>query len=494
MSLDKIVVTVEPEDIDIVIKDIPETTFVVDPYPEIIVLGHAGMGMQGVQGIQGIEGPMGPIGPQGVQGVQGIQGPEGTPGTAVGSAHYEWKTATTATDPAHGFIKANVADATLYTEIYASVYTKENTVVRFDQVEVGGIFLMYELGQLETWNRYEVTAPVVVHDNEWFTVPCVFIESGALLFTPGGNTQIEVQTPVKGDPGPMGPQGPQGVQGIQGNPGLGVPPGGASGTVLTKVSPADNDTTWVPASGGSDLVYEGAHVPATAHQDGDIVVKDGVAYIAVRPTNTTPDPTAWHAVGVTGAPGPVGPPGQGSIPLVTALPASPTDGQEVILVNSLTDPTFNWRMRYNAGSTQAQGRKWGYIGGTPGRISHSGPPLSFTLLADDPQAITDLGTFVVPQSGRYNIRFGAYLSVTTMPASSAPFELRLYTNNVNNSWHSAILSLDNSQTKPSSSVATEYDTTCTAGDVAGLMARVQGANLSGTVRYVYLIIEPRFLV
>jgi hypothetical protein len=72
-----------------------------------------------------------------------------------------------------------------------------------------------------------------------------------------------------GPMGPMGPQGPQGVQGVpgpqgpagtpgtngtngvngtNGTPGangVGVPAGGATGTVLAKTSPADYDTQWV---------------------------------------------------------------------------------------------------------------------------------------------------------------------------------------------------------------------------------------------------------
>jgi hypothetical protein len=47
----------------------------------------------------------------------------------------------------------------------------------------------------------------------------------------------------------------------------------------------------------------------------------------------------------------------------TSLPANPADGQEAILVDSLTNPTYQWRFRYNAGSTSAY--KWEFIGGAP---------------------------------------------------------------------------------------------------------------------------------
>jgi hypothetical protein len=50
------------------------------------------------------------------------------------------------------------------------------------------------------------------------------------------------------------------------------------------------------------------------------------------------------------------------IPLSTTLPASPVDGQEVILTNSLTAPAYLWLMRYVAASTYPN--KWIYVGGT----------------------------------------------------------------------------------------------------------------------------------
>src|SRR5262249_55540522 len=47
----------------------------------------------------------------------------------------------------------------------------------------------------------------------------------------------------------------------------------------------------------------------------------------------------------------------------TALPATPVDGQEFILVDSLTNPAYQWRLRYNAGSSSSF--KWEFVGGTP---------------------------------------------------------------------------------------------------------------------------------
>jgi len=47
----------------------------------------------------------------------------------------------------------------------------------------------------------------------------------------------------------------------------------------------------------------------------------------------------------------------------TTLPGSPVDGQEAILVDSTTAPTYQWRFRYNNGSSSSY--KWEFIGGSP---------------------------------------------------------------------------------------------------------------------------------
>lgn len=58
-----------------------------------------------------------------------------------------------------------------------------------------------------------------------------------------------------------------------------------------------------PSAGGADLTYEGDYVPATSYQDGDVVVKDGVAFMAVGgPTTDVPDTAPW---------------GQASVPVAT---------------------------------------------------------------------------------------------------------------------------------------------------------------------------------
>ena len=64
------------------------------------------------------------------------------------------------------------------------------------------------------------------------------------------------------------------------------------------------------------------------------------------------DGTSWKEVSADVA----------SIPYGTTLPSTPSDGQEAILVDSITNPSYQWHFRYNAQSTSAY--KWEFIGGS----------------------------------------------------------------------------------------------------------------------------------
>jgi hypothetical protein len=86
----------------------------------------------------------------------------------------------------------------------------------------------------------------------------------------------------------------------------------------------------------------------------------------------------------------------------TTLPGSPSSGDRFILVDSTTNPTYEWYFRYNSGSASAF--KWECIGGTPALI---------TVAVDESTASTTytaLGTagpsFTVPRAGDYLIRHG----------------------------------------------------------------------------------------
>jgi len=86
----------------------------------------------------------------------------------------------------------------------------------------------------------------------------------------------------------------------------------------------------------------------------------------------------------------------------TTLPASPADGQEAILVDSLTNPTYQWRFRYNAGSSSPY--KWEFIGGAP---------LHADVFADETWTPTSAWTdttgprIVLPRAGDYHATGGS---------------------------------------------------------------------------------------
>lgn len=112
-----------------------------------------------------------------------------------------------------------------------------------------------------------------------------------------------------------------------------------------------SEPTWELLGGpgviGGPIDYIGAWAAGTQYQPGQVVRYGGVDYLAVNPSlGQTPPP----AGGFFGAYG-------------TTLPASPVDGQEAILVDSITNPTYQWRFRYNAGSSSAY--KWEFVGGAP---------------------------------------------------------------------------------------------------------------------------------
>jgi hypothetical protein len=89
---------------------------------------------------------------------------------------------------------------------------------------------------------------------------------------------------------------------------------------------------WVPIfAGGGGLTYGGDWSAATTYKDGDVVIKDGVAFICVGgPTTVPPDVLVWGLASTAALIG-------------TNLPGSPVDGQEFILVDSVTAPTYQWR-------------------------------------------------------------------------------------------------------------------------------------------------------
>ena len=124
------------------------------------------------------------------------------------------------------------------------------------------------------------------------------------------------------------------------------------------------------------------------------------------PTGATGATGPPGPTGATGPAGPTGPPGPaGSAGYGTNLPASPANGDEFILVDSLTAATFQWRLRYNA---SAGAYKWEFVGGAP---QSSEIPLqeSIAFAAYSPTASQPGPSLTLPHAGVYEISFGCQM-------------------------------------------------------------------------------------
>jgi hypothetical protein len=83
----------------------------------------------------------------------------------------------------------------------------------------------------------------------------------------------------------------------------------------------------------------------------------------------------------------------------TTLPGSPTDGQEAILVDSITLPTYQWRFRWNNGSSNTD--KWEFTGGAPAVVAVD--TLESTTSTTYVALTTAGPSFTVPRAGVYEV-------------------------------------------------------------------------------------------
>jgi len=154
-------------------------------------------------------------------------------------------------------------------------------------------------------------------------------------------------------------------------------------------------TDWVPMwsmGAGIGLSYKGAWV-AGNYNEGDVVINNGVLYMAANATSTTP--TGWSM-------------GRAATPLVTSAQMTalvPFDGQEILLIVDATNG-INWRFRYNSASASAY--KWEFIGG----------PFWWTLVdtSEAPGSLSawvELATvqrFQALRAGVYYVAYGCHVS------------------------------------------------------------------------------------
>jgi len=233
---------------------------------------------------------------------------------------------------------------------------------------------------------------------------------------PQGATGAQGPTGATGSQGPQGVKGDTGATGAQGPAGQGVPVGGSTGQVLTKTSGADFATGWqaVPASGHtiqdedvslpfrSKLNFVGQSVTVTddsVNDQTDVIISAPPAEVNISTAGPSPrvGELLWVDTdeGVSGAfPAP---------PLLTALPVTPVDGQEIYFLADATNGII-WHLRYRASSSSAY--KWEVIGGPPlfSEVTVAAEGTASTTYTN----LTTIGpTVTLPLAGDYDVEIGA---------------------------------------------------------------------------------------
>ena len=143
-----------------------------------------------------------------------------------------------------------------------------------------------------------------------------------------------------------------------------------------------NGTAWVSGSaGGGAEIYEQAGTPTEP-------VGTGALWI-----DTDEQPPAWAS----------------GIPLVTSLPTSPIDGQEIYYLADATNGVI-WHLRYRATSSSAY--KWEFIGGPPMHTSvAAGAGVASGTYADVGGGVPALTLPAL--AGDYVVRFGMLMASAT---------------------------------------------------------------------------------
>lgn len=167
----------------------------------------------------------------------------------------------------------------------------------------------------------------------------------------------------------------------------------------------------------------------------------------------------------------------------TSLPGSPTDKQEHVLVDSVTAPQWQWRLRYNAGSSQAQ--KWECIGATPIIVSVTAQN---SISGNWPSSPTDVPggpSLTVPFAGIYEVEWGCTVVGTTAAAHISVIRI------VAGSMEATIAGAGSPGATVSFTVSKATGIACTAGQVLKLQAAcVAGTIGSPPIGERYLQIRP----
>jgi hypothetical protein len=106
----------------------------------------------------------------------------------------------------------------------------------------------------------------------------------------------------------------------------------------------------------------------------------------------------------------------GGVQVVTSFPLAPIPGQEIVLTDSLSSPTYHWALRYNADS--ASSYKWECMGGTPGVVVTGAGGQQTTTSTTFTDLTTTGPDFTLPTGvgGDFLVQVGASIANSDAPA------------------------------------------------------------------------------
>jgi hypothetical protein len=162
---------------------------------------------------------------------------------------------------------------------------------------------------------------------------------------------------------------------------------------------------WADApAGGGGIEYENVWSAVVPYDAGDVVRYNGIDYLAVNPSTGQEPPAALPA----------------SIPLVTALPGAPVDGQEVILVDVIGAATYSWRLRYVAARAS---NRWIFVGGSPLLTERTTSGTRTSTAYGDLNDAANAPAITIPVAGDYHVETGAYMEISALALAYMSFAI-----------------------------------------------------------------------
>lgn len=170
----------------------------------------------------------------------------------------------------------------------------------------------------------------------------------------------------------------------------------------------------------------------------------------------------------------------------TTLPGSPADGDIALLVDSLTAPTYAWRLRYESGVSDAN--KWVCIGGAAALVEVA------TRETMSGAAYADLATagpsFTAPRAGVYNVEVGCESDSTSGVASAAYAAVKIGAAATSDANRVAATSDGGSSSSVQAvSIARGLRLTAAAADALKVQYKADGTNVVGFAKR-YISVMP----